>query len=412
MTALKDALELKNGTVLKNRICKASTSEAMATPDGRITAQHIKLYDTWCKGGSGLLITGNVMVDGRHMNEPLVVDGLHDQNYTALRKWAATAKAHDAHIWPQLSHPGKQSPKMVNDQPLSPSEVPIENDMFIPPKMLNEEQILDIVERFGSVAERCEKAGFSGVQLHGAHGYLISQFLSPHHNRRTDRWGGSFENRLGFVEEVYKNIRGRTTEAFNVAIKINSSDFQKGGFTEEDSIRTAKVLDEMGFDLIEISGGSWENPVNRTGKSPDLGVKESTRKREAYFLEYAEKVRREISTPLMVTGGFRSTQGMEDALSSGAIDIVGLARPFAVDTNFANNALADKNYCSTVAPISTGVKKIDNAAIMEISWYTMQLKRISLGLEPRQRARGLLSVAEVLFNFWRNGRAVRRVRAS
>lgn len=407
MTNLAEPLKLKSGTVIANRIAKAAMNEAMATADGRITPLHISLYEAWAKGGAGLLVTGNMMVDGNHMNEPLVVDALHDDNIGSLKKWADTAKLGDTHIWPQLSHPGKQSPKMVNLAPVSPSVVPIPNDMFVPPRALEEGEIEDIIERFGASAQRCKEAGFTGVQLHGAHGYLIGQFLSPHHNRRTDQWGGSFENRIRFVQRVYDNIRARTGDEFNIAIKINSSDFQKGGFGEEESILTAEVLDDMGIDLIEVSGGSWENPVNRTGS-----VKESTRKREAYFLEYAEKVKKKIKTPLMVTGGFRSAEGMTEAVESGAVDLVGLARPFAIDPDFAQHVLDNPNHCSNVVPIKSGLKKLDDMAIMEISWYTLQLQRIAQGKRPQKKARGMLSAAEVLYKFWKNGRAVRRVRAA
>lgn len=405
--SLNSLLKLKSGTVLNNRIAKAAMNEAMATADGRITPLHTSLYDIWADSGAGLLITGNMMVDGRHMNEPLVVDALHEQNFTNLRKWAAIGQANGVHIWPQLSHPGKQSPKVVNLSPVSPSVVPLSSDMFVAPRALEESEIEEIIDRFGAAGERCKSAGFTGVQLHGAHGYLISQFLSPHHNRRSDKWGGTFDNRLRFVREIYRAIRARTGKEFNIAIKINSSDFQKGGFGEEESLLTAQALDELGIDLIEISGGSWENPVNRTGST----IKKSTRKREAYFLEYAEKVKEKIDTPLMVTGGFRSAAGMAEAISSGAVDLVGTARPFVTDPYFAANALANPNYRSNVVPIKSGIKKLDDLAIMEISWYSLQLKRIAQGRRPHKKARGALSAAEVLYKFWKNGREVQRVRA-
>ncbi|QUR66093.1 NADH:flavin oxidoreductase/NADH oxidase family protein [Mycobacterium spongiae] len=405
MSSLQKPLALRSGSVLPNRISKAAMSEVLATPDGRVTPAHLQLYDTWGASQAGLLITGNVMVDGRHINEPLVVDGLHPDNFTALKKWALLGPKHGVHIWPQLSHPGKQSPKIVNDVPLAPSAVPIDNPMFQPPRELTEDEIWDIVDRFAQAAHRCEKAGFSGVQLHGAHGYLLSQFFSPHHNRRTDKWGGSFDNRMRFVSEVYQEIRNRTGADFNVAIKINSSDFQKGGFTQEDSLRVAQALDAMGIDLIEISGGSWENPVNRRG------TKESTRRREAYFLDYAEKVKSLIDVPLMVTGGFRTKAAMESAIDSGAVDIIGLARAFAVDPYVARNVFNDNEYTSSVQPITTGIKKVDQMAVMEISWYTMQIHHISQGKAPHQKAHGAFSLPQVLFNFWKNGRAVKRVRA-
>lgn len=405
MPVLNDALTLRSGAVIRNRIGKAAMSEVLATPDGRVTPLHLSLYDTWAASGAGLLVTGNMMVDGRHMNEPLVVDALHPNNFTSLRKWAAAGERTGVHIWPQLSHPGKQSPNFVNDAPVAPSAIPIDNPMFRPPRALTEDEIWNIVDRFAQAAERCEKAGFTGVQLHGAHGYLLSQFLSPHHNRRTDKWGGSFDRRLRFVSETYREIRARTSDSFSVGIKINSSDFQKGGFTRADSLRVAESLDAMGVDLIEISGGSWENPVNRRG------TRESTRKREAYFLDYAEKLKGLVKAPLMVTGGFRTRRAMSSAVESGAVDIVGLARAFAVDPHAARHILHDEGYVSSVQPITTGIKKIDDMAVMEISWYTMQINRISRGKLPHQKARGALSVPPVVFNFWKNGRAVKRVRA-
>lgn len=409
MATLGDPLTLKSGTVLRNRICKASMNEALATPDGKVTPAHVSLYEAWANSGASLLITGNMMVDGKHMNEPLVVDALLDANMDLLRKWAATGKRTNTHIWPQLNHPGKQSPKMVNDAPVAPSVVPIPNDMFEPPRELTDSEIEDIIDRFAEAAARLEEAGFTGVQLHGAHGYLIGQFLSPHHNRREDKWGGSFDNRFRFVEEVYKRVRARTGDDFNVGIKINSSDFQKGGFTEEDSIEVAKRLDGLGIDLIEISGGSWENPVNRKGKQEVK--KESTLKREAYFLEYAEKVKSQISTPLVVTGGFRSSEGMSEALATGALDMAGVARPFAVDPKFGTHVLQNPKHVSHVAPIRSGIKKIDAMAIMEISWYTMQIERISQGKKVQTKADGVWPALRVMYRFWKNGKAVKKVRA-
>jgi 2,4-dienoyl-CoA reductase-like NADH-dependent reductase (Old Yellow Enzyme family) len=409
MAALQDNLILRSGTVLRNRICKASMNEALATPDGKVQPEHVALYDVWANSGASLLITGNMMVDGAHMNEPLVVDALLDANMDLLRKWAATGKRTNTHIWPQLNHPGKQSPKMVNDAPVAPSVVPIPNDMFVPPRELSDAEIEGIIDRFVEAAVRLEDAGFTGVQLHGAHGYLIGQFLSPHHNRRTDRWGGSFENRFRFVEEIYRRIRAKTGSEFNIGIKINSSDFQKGGFTEEDSINVAKALDALGIDLIEISGGSWENPVNRKGKQEEK--KESTKKREAYFLEYAEKVKSQIGAPLVVTGGFRSSAGISDALASGAMDMAGVARPFAVEPKFGTQIIQNPNHMSPVAPIRSGLKKIDAMAIMEISWYTMQIERIAQGKKVQTKADGVWPALRVMYRFWKNGKAVKRVRA-
>ncbi|MEE2764674.1 MAG: NADH:flavin oxidoreductase/NADH oxidase family protein [Pseudomonadota bacterium] len=403
---LSQDLKLRSGAVLKNRICKSAMNEAIATGEGRVVRQFEVLYRTWAEGGAGLLVTGNVMVDKRHANEPLAVAVEDDRDALLLQLWAKAAKSHGGQIWAQLNHPGKQSPKFLNSEPVAPSPIPLASEMFIPPRELSETEIWDIINRFARTAEILKDSGFDGVQLHGAHGYLISQFLSPNHNQRQDQWGGALENRMRFVTEVYKAIRAKVGKKFSVGIKLNSSDFQKGGFTNEESIEVCKCLDKLGIDMIEISGGSWENPVNRRGN-----LKESTRKREAYFLEFAEQLKLAVKAPIMVTGGFRSQAAMNEAIESGAIDVVGLARPLAVDPNMPNKLLKGRNYVSSVQPISTGIKKIDDMAIMEISWYTDQIRRMSEGLDPKTKVRGVFSAVGVFYQFWKRGQTVKRVRA-
>ena len=185
--------------------------------------------------------------------------------------------------------------------------------------------------------------GFDGVQIHGAHGYLVNQFLSARHNHREDQWGGSIENRMRFVVEVYKAIRKEVGPKFSIGIKLNSADYMKGGFTPEESMQVLEKLGNMGIDLIEISGGTYESPSMVGDK-----VKASTKAREAYFLDYAESARTLVKALLVVTGGFRSTQAMNAALQSGATDFIGLARPIAIDPEMPNKALADTNYSALV----------------------------------------------------------------
>lgn len=403
---LAKPITLRSGSVLKNRICKSSMNEAMATGEGRVVREFEVLYKTWAEGGAGLLITGNVMVDKDHANEPLAVAVEDRRDMVLLKLWAEAAKSQGAQVWPQLNHPGKQSPKFLNPAPVAPSAIPLASNMFNPPRELTSDEIEDIIQRFTNTAVILQEAGFTGVQLHGAHGYLISQFLSPKHNQRTDKWGGSLENRMRFVTEIYKSIREKLGKEFNIAIKLNSSDFQKGGFTSEESIEVCKVLDELGIDLIEISGGSWENPVNRKGN-----LKESTKMREAYFLEFSEQLKEAVSAPVMVTGGFRSQYAMESAINSESLDVVGLARPFAVKPDLPNEILSGRNFVSTVQPIKTGLKKLDAMAMMEISWYTNQIIRIGEGKAPASKPRGIFSVINVFYQFWRRGQQVKKVRA-
>ncbi|MDI9244411.1 NADH:flavin oxidoreductase/NADH oxidase family protein [Marinobacter sp. CHS3-4] len=393
---LSKPLTLPNGATIPNRFAKSAMSETLGTIDNRMTQDLVTLYRTWAEGGLGLSITGNVMIDRHHIGEPQNVVLEDERDLPLLQEWAVAGKSAGGQIWMQLNHPGKQSPKILNSDPVSPSAIPFRKElqsMFATPRALTEAEIQDIIQRFASSAAIAEKAGFDGVQIHGAHGYLVSQFLSPHHNQRDDQWGGSAENRRRFVMEVYRAIREATSADFSVGIKLNSADFQRGGFTEEESLAVIEELSNVGIDLVEISGGNYENPAMAKGKKD---VKASTRAREAYFLEFAEKVRESVSVPLMVTGGFRSAQGMSEAVSSGATDLVGVARPSAIEPDFPNRILSGEPFESAVTPIKTGIKAIDNMALMEVSWYARQLGRMGKGKPPKVHDRGFWSLLEVL----------------
>ncbi len=395
---LSQPLTLKTGSVIPNRFAKSAMSETLGTIDNRVTRELVTLYRTWAEGGTGLSITGNVMVDRRHIGEPQNVVLEDERDLVLLRAWADAGKTGGNQIWMQLNHPGKQSPKMLNSDTVAPSAIPFKKElrgMFATPRALTGTEIEEIVLRFARSAAIAEKAGFDGVQIHGAHGYLVSQFLSPHHNQRTDEWGGSAENRMRFVLEVYRAIRAVTGDGFNVGIKLNSADFQRGGFTEEESLGVIDALAKEGIDLVEISGGNYENPAMAKGAEAGQ-VKQSTLAREAYFLEFAEKVRERVEVPLMVTGGFRTETGMADAVTSGATDLVGIARPLAVEPDCPKRIMAGESFTSAVRPIRTGIRLIDDMALMEVSWYTRQLGRIGKGKAPRTHDRGMLSLLEVI----------------
>ncbi|MEL6988968.1 MAG: NADH:flavin oxidoreductase/NADH oxidase family protein, partial [Bacteroidota bacterium] len=326
---LKNPITLPCGAVLKNRIAKSAMSENMSPKHHGPTKELIHAYERWAMGGAAMLVTGNVMIDRKALGEPgnVVVDDSRD--FKLLEQWANAAKKHEVHIWPQLNHPGRQAIGAINKEVVAPSAIMTKvkgmQAMFKKPRALEEAEIYDLIDRFGNTAFIMKEAGFTGVQIHGAHGYLVSQFLSPLTNQRNDQWGGTLENRARFVVEVYKNIRAKVGVDFPVGIKINSADFQRGGFTNEESMEVVKVLGSLGMDLIEVSGGTYEAPVmigdNR---------KQSTKEREAYFLDYVKKVRKQIDTPLMLTGGFRTVEVMESALKDGDLDIIGLARPFTL----------------------------------------------------------------------------------
>jgi len=396
---LNQPLRLPNGSVLRNRLAKAAMSETLGTYDNRPTQDLVQLYRRWAASGLGLIMTGNVMIDRRALGEPGNVAIEDEADLPVLQQWAKAATEQGAAIWAQLNHPGKQSTKGLNAYNLAPSAIPFREDMaafFETPREATTSEIQDIIARFGRSAAICKKAGFSGVQIHGAHGYLVSQFLSPHHNRREDKWGGSPEKRRRFVLAVYAEVRRKVGADFAVGIKLNSADFQHGGFTEEESMETIRALADAGIDLIEISGGTYEVPA--MNGAMQKSKKASTVAREAYFLEFSEKVRAAVTVPLMVTGGFRTVAGMNAALRSGALDVVGLARLLAIDPDAPAALLQGHDSPQQVRPIKTGIKLVDQMGVMEVLWYTRQLKRIATGKAPCPNESGLSAFVKSAFN--------------
>jgi len=395
MSHLAEATTIRN-IIFKNRIIKGAMSEALANDAGQPSQLHFNLYEAWAKGGLGCAITGNVMVDFRAKNEPGVVVIESERDLAQLKQWAEVGKRHGMVQLIQLSHPGRQCPKGLNKETVAPSAVPFSPMLattFGTPRELREDEILDIIQRFATSAQICEKAGFEGVQLHGAHGYLISQFLSPLTNKRQDQWGGPIENRMRFLLEIYKAVRAVTSDQFIISVKLNSADFQRGGITEEEVVTVFKAIDAAGIDLIEISGGTYEAPAMAGVKAEKR--KASTIAREAYFLDFAEKIRKEVKCHLMVTGGFRTVEGMNAALDSGACDFIGIARPLAVETDLTDRLIAGQDVRYAVDKIKTGIPMVDKMAIMEIIWYAAQFKDIAQGKRPNPK----LSPLKVFFKY-------------
>ena len=327
---------LPNGSVLKNRIAKSAMSENFGTRNHAPTKGLINAYRVWAKGNPGLLITGNVMVDSMALGEARNVVVEDYKHFKLLKEWATSVEGTGVHLWPQINHPGRQAFAAINRKIVAPSAISLNmgsaSKMFKTPIALTEDAIWDIIKRFGTTAKILKEAGFTGCQIHGAHGYLVSQFLSSNSNIRKDQWGGSLNNRARFVLEIYREIRRQVGSHFPIGIKINSADFQRGGFTEEESMDVIRLLDAEGIDLIEISGGTYERPAMMQGDR-----KKSTVSREAYFLDYIEKARKLIKTPLLLTGGFRSVSVMEKALEDGSLDVIGLARPFCYVSSFSKS---------------------------------------------------------------------------
>jgi len=389
---LSQPFTLRCGAVIRNRLFKSAMSEALGTRERAPTPALERLYGVWADSGVGVCMTGNVMIDRRALGEPGNVVIEDERDFAALQAWARAATRNGTHCWVQLNHPGKQSPKGLNKETIAPSAVPFRAEMqmlFATPREMTDAEVREMIARFGRAAGIVKRAGFTGVQIHGAHGYLVSQFLSPHHNRRTDEWGGTPEKRRRFVLEVYAAIRREVGPDFPVGIKLNSADFQRGGFTEEESLDTIRALSDAGIDLIEISGGTYEAPAMTGVRQKAEPVKESTRLRESYFLAFAEKARHAVRTPLVVTGGFRTAQGMAQAIESGAVDFVGIARCMAVEPDVCKRLLQGQDPLHTVRPIKTGLPFIDKTGMLEVTWYTGQLKRIGQGEAPKPNESGL-----------------------
>jgi len=397
---LGQKLILPCGSIVKNRFMKSAMSEALGSREHGPTKNLETLYRTWSKGGSGILVTGNVMIDARHLGEPGNVVVEDERHLEKLSAWAKAGKTEGNHIWMQINHPGKQSPSQWNKFPVAPSAIPLGMKSFHLPRALTTGEIHEIVERFGTTAKIAKKAGFTGVQIHAAHGYLISQFLSSHHNQRKDDYGGSFEKRTRFLEEVYLSIRKGVGAAFPVAIKLNSADFQRGGFTEEESLKVISKLTDIGIDSIEVSGGNYESPAMMMGKA----MKDSTRKREAYFLSFASKVKTISHIPLTVTGGFRTSKAMAEAIAEGGCDLIGIARPMVLAPDLPNQILAGKEFVSEVSTyLTTGFPAIDRMLMINLTWYTRQLAIMGKGKSPRPDLHPLkAALALFLSTGWQN----------
>ena len=387
-TVLSRPLKLPCGAELPNRLAKAAMTEGLATPDGLPTPELERLYGIWSDGGAGLLLSGNIQVDADHLERPgnVVIDREPDAALrAALASWARTATRNGNHFWAQISHAGRQTQKIVNPHPKAPSAVKLglPGGQFGEPVALTIPEIEEIVRRFGICAAAVKEAGFTGVQVHAAHGYLLSEFLSPRSNLRQDRYGGELANRARALLEAVAATRAAVGPDFPVAVKLNSADFQQGGFAFEDSLQVAAWLEEAGVDLIEISGGTYEQPrlmgLEGMEEAEEQQVARSTMMREAYFVDFALAMQEQVSVPLMVTGGFRQRAAMEQAVAGGGADLVGLGRPMCVMTDAPARLLA---------------------GLEELPRYENQLSLLPPWLGFLSRARALRAAAGFAVQFW------------
>ena len=388
-------ITLPNGTTIKNRFFKSAMSEGMGTRDFQPKKNIATLYKRWAEGGTGLIITGNIMVDPKGTAEPGNIVFDKNSNMENLKNWAKQGQQHGAKVMVQLNHPGKQAPKTVSKQTVAPSAVPLGNGLnklFSTPRALATNEVEELIQKFVTSAKVAKEAGFSGVQIHAAHGYLISQFLSPHDNRRTDKYGGSLENRMRFLKEIYLGMREELGKDFNIGIKINSTDFKEDGLTEEDSLKTIIELADLGLDFVEISGGTYERPamMGATSKSTN----------QVFFAEYSKKLKQKIEIPVVVTGGIRSINAMNTLLNNNTTDFIGIARPLTIDPNIPNKIKQGTYTIVETTRVSTGVKKLDKifGSLLGIVYYQVLMQNIAKGKEPKATKNAWPSLIQAVYN--------------
>jgi 2,4-dienoyl-CoA reductase-like NADH-dependent reductase (Old Yellow Enzyme family) len=373
-----EKLTLPNGSVIANRIAKAAMEENMADADQAPSEQLMRLYQSWADGEAGLILTGNVMVDGRAVTGPGGVVLEDDRRLDKFKRWASIGRSKGAQFWLQINHPGRQMQANLGQETWAPSAVPLDlgklSKRFAVPRMMTTDLIAEVIGRFATSARLGEQAGFTGVEIHAAHGYLVNQFLSPLTNRRTDQWGGSLENRARLLLEIVSAVRALVSPHFAVAVKLNSADFQRGGFTTDDARQVVEMLGRLQVDLVELSGGSYEAPAMQ-GQARDG----RTLAREAYFLEFARDIKAVAKMPVMVTGGIRRRPIVEQVLGTD-VDMVGMATALAIDPYLPRDWRLGKDTAPELAPITWNNKVLASLANMAVVKF--QLNKLSKGQTP------------------------------
>ncbi|KAI5918469.1 NADH:flavin oxidoreductase/NADH oxidase [Camillea tinctor] len=340
-----------SGKTAPNRFIKGAMSERLATwhptdlpKRGVPLPELINAYKRWGEGGFGVLLSGNVMVKYDHLESPgnTIIPQeapFSGERFERFKAMATAAKAHGSLFVAQVSHPGRQVSSLIQPNPISASDVQLEGTLlgqtYNKPRAMEKKDIEDVVDAFAHAAEYLHKAGFDGIQLHGAHGYLIAQFLALSTNKRTDEYGGSLVNRARIIFDITNEIRRRVPDpSFIIAIKVNSVEFQDGGFSPEDCRELCVELERHQIDFVELSGGTYQSLAFKH-------VRESTRKREAYFLDFAEMIVPHLKqTKVYVTGGLRTAAAMVGAL--GSVHGVGLGRPACHEFDLPKKILEGK----------------------------------------------------------------------
>lgn len=401
-------LTLPNGSQIPNRLAKAAMEENLADADHAPSDDLIRLYGEWARGGVGLMITGNVMVDRRAMTGPGGVVLESEAHAARFRRWAEAARSGGAQVWMQINHPGRQMPVGMGQATLAPSAVSLElgsfSRQFAPPREMTAADIAEVQRRFVRTAVLAERMGFNGVQVHAAHGYLLSQFLSPLTNQRTDAWGGSLAKRARLLVDVVRDIRAAVSPSFTVAVKLNSADFQRGGFSPEDAKAVVALLNPLGVDVIELSGGSYEAPAMH-GDARDG----RTLAREAYFLSFAQDIAAVAKMPLMVTGGIRRLPVVEQVLEGG-VAVAGIGTALALNPNLPREWQQGQASAPMLRPITWRNKVLASVAYMAMVKH--QIRRMSRGRAPNPNVGPACAVlAQQVDTVWKNRRYRQWMRA-
>lgn len=377
---LCDPLQLAHGPLLPNRIAKAAMEESLVVA-GQVPGHKLwSLYRRWGASGAGLLITGNVMVHSAAMTSPAGVVLDDKAPLEPFRRLAGAAKNSGSLVWMQINHPGRQVMANMPGVAWAPSALAVNvgrnTKLFAHPVAMTAQQISETIDRFVLTAHRAEQSGFDGVEVHAAHGYLLSQFLSPLTNQRTDEWGGSLENRARLLTTIVTGIRSQASSHFQVAVKINSADFQRGGFEANDAQRVISLLAPLGVDLVELSGGNYESPAMMAGSSADP----RTHAREAYFLDLATTLAHSSPLPLMLTGGIVRKAVAQKVLDSG-VTMVGIGSALALNPDLLHHWASDHGDPVSIPPVRIADKSIASAAAM--ARVRSYMRSIVRGKTPR-----------------------------
>ncbi len=378
MSVIEQPFTFASGLVVKNRLVKAAMEENLATAQQLPGDELQQLYAQWAKGGVGMIITGNVMVDHLAMTGPGGVVLEQGTPLEPFQQLASIAQQNNTKVIMQINHPGRQVFKKMGGKVLSPSDVALDmgkhSKLFAQPKPMSEDEIADLIERFATTAQLAEKAGFDGVQVHAAHGYLLAQFLSPLTNKRGDQWGGELANRARLLLSVVARIKEVCNAQFSVSVKLNSADFQRGGFDIDDAESVVKMLEPFAIDFVELSGGSYEAPAMQ-GRTAD----DRTLAREAYFLEFAQRIAKSTQLPIMTTGGISRFATVQRVLQSG-VCLVGMASALAFTPDLVNLWREDTSTQGIIPKVTWQDKTLAGLATMAI--IKRQLRRMSKGQQP------------------------------